>query len=484
MQSLQHHRAASRCGLARSKHSVYSPVAPRCSLAVAAAVATSTVEDKWLAKNLAGMKDASLPASLSGLHSSSWGALSSMRMPSTRNEEYRFTDITPLLKSKVQVASGAAAVDAQQVQAHALPEASHYAVVVNGVLRPDLSKLNGLPAGTYIGSIQGAPAAVQEKLGTLSGARGGPFAVLNGAAAQDVLAMAVPAGQLVEGPLHVLYLSTGGSQEERHASAPRLLVHAGAHSAVEVVEEFVGAPGSSGHYFTCGIAEVYLEESAQVKHGYVQREASDALHFRGTLVQQAKSSQYRLTEASLGSSLSRHDVGITQEGEETDTELSHFLLCGSGQLHDLHSKLELNHPRGKANQLHKCIASHSTARGVFDGNVKVNKLAQQTDARQLSRNLLLVPRATVNVKPNLQIIADDVKCTHGCAVSDLSDEELFYFRARGIDAATARQALVASFGAEVVQRLQYKSLLARIQADVAAMLKDVDLSAGAGDATE
>lgn len=111
----------------------------------------------------------------------------------------------------------------------------------------------------------------------------------------------------------------------------------------------------------------------------------------------------------------------------------------------------LDHPNGKANQLHKCIAAHSSARGVFDGNVQVNKLAQQTDAKQLSRNLLLVPRATVSVKPNLQIVADDVKCTHGCTVSDLEEDELFYFLSRGIDAETARQALVYSFGLEVVQ---------------------------------
>ena len=108
--------------------------------------------------------------------------------------------------------------------------------------------------------------------------------------------------------------------------------------------------------------------------------------------------------------------------------MRHFLLCGAAQLSDLHTKLTLDHPRGEADQLHKCIVSSASGRGVFDGNVKVNRMAQKTDAGQLSRNLLLVPRATVNVKPNLQIIADDVKCTHGCAVSDLSEEELFYFR--------------------------------------------------------
>lgn len=151
--------------------------------------------------------------------------------------------------------------------------------------------------------------------------------------------------------------------------------------------------------------------------------------------------------------------------------MRHFLLCGADQLHDLHTQLVLEHPEGTADQLHKCIVSDATGRGVFDGNVQVKKAAQRTDAGQLSRNLLLVPKATVNVKPNLQIVADDVKCTHGCAVSDLSDEELFYFQARGIDPESARQALVYSFGAEVVQHLEHKDLLERTRHQIESKLR-------------
>jgi Fe-S cluster assembly protein SufD len=150
--------------------------------------------------------------------------------------------------------------------------------------------------------------------------------------------------------------------------------------------------------------------------------------------------------------------------------MRHFLLCGANQLHDLHTSLVLDHPEGVADQLHKCIVSDASGHGVFDGNVQVNKAAQRTDAGQLSRNLLLVPKATVNVKPNLQIIADDVKCTHGCAVSDLSEEELFYFQARGIGAADARRALVYSFGSEIVQLLDHKELMDRTRALITSKL--------------
>lgn len=446
-------------------------------VAAAAAVEAAELqaEDKWIARTLAPLNSSAVPSSLKAINSSSLDTMRTLRMPTTRNEEYRFTDISPLLKATLQMANGNADISQEFVAAHHLPEAKNCAVVVNGVLRPELSSLTNLPEGVYVGSIQGAPAEACAKMGSLAKAHGGPFSVINGMAARDALAVVVPEGIVMEAPLHVMYLSTGGSNAYS-TSAPRLLVHAAPHSAVEIIEEYMAAD-ASGLYFSCGVAELFLDEHSQVKHGYVEREHNEAIHIKSTLVEQAAESQYSLTEARAGGRLSRHDVGVQQSGPDTETHLRHFLICGSSQLHDLHTKLELNHPRGVAAQVHKCIAAHSSARGVFDGNVKVNKLAQKTDAQQLSRNLLLVPRATVNVKPNLQIIADDVKCTHGCSVSDLRDDELFYFRARGIDADTARRALVASFGAEVTQCLESKTLVQRVQTDVSKILASADISA-------
>ena len=124
--------------------------------------------------------------------------------------------------------------------------------------------------------------------------------------------------------------------------------------------------------------------------------------------------------------------------------------------------MTLDHEEGATDQVHKCIVSAASGRGVFDGNVQVNKMAQRTDAGQISRNLLLVPKATVNVKPNLQIVADDVVCTHGCTVSDLEEEELFYIQSRGLSPATARSLLVAGFGLEIVSKLEHEDLRARV----------------------
>jgi hypothetical protein len=501
---------------------------------------------------------------LLGLRGACLQALSTLRMPSTRNEEYRFTDISPLLRTTLQPAPAGAAVSAELLRQCALPEAAGTRVVLlDGAFRADLSDLSALPAGCFVGSIAQAPAEVAAQLvgrarlppaalrcvvtaaaplacgaprrprpapgapgaltrpgarprpctwhpqGVQSNARGGPFAVINGAAATDALVVHVAAGERLAAPLHVLHVQSAGSADSPAASAARLLVVAGAGASLEVVEEAVSAAAGAGASFSCPVAEVVLGEGAALKHAYLERQAAGATVARGTLVAQAARSSYQLVEVRLGGSTTRHDVGIVQVGgaalgwpgwpawmgwlaqlqhaplavcraapalptprrvptlsppphprpqqraarcaqhpnhpasrtthsfssmqlgEETSTLLRHFLLVGDAQLADLHSKLVLDHPRGEASQLHKCIVSAPSGRGVFDGNVKVNRMAQKTDAGQLSRNLLLLPRATVNVKPNLQIIADDVKCTHGCTVSDLSEEELFYFRWAG-----------------------------------------------------
>ena len=137
--------------------------------------------------------------------------------------------------------------------------------------------------------------------------------------------------------------------------------------------------------------------------------------------------------------------------------------------------MTLDHEEGTTDQVHKCIVSHASGRGVFDGNVQVNRLAQRTDAGQISRNLLLVPKATVNVKPNLQIVADDVVCTHGCTVSDLEEEGLFYLQSRGLSPATARSLLVAGFGLEIVSKVAHDDLKGRVGALVRASLDRDDV---------
>ncbi|KAL6758709.1 iron-sulfur cluster assembly protein [Haematococcus lacustris] len=490
------HAAVSRCGRLGGGPRSHRRLQPASAASAIAPHQELDVEDKFLARNLTQFRGSVSPR-LTQLHEACWAAVPSLHMPSTRNEEYRYTDISPLLRSTLEAADKAAEVTAASVAA-LIPEecVTSHLVLVNGVLRPELSHLPQLPEGAYVGGVEGAPEAVAAQLGAQSAGCGGPFSVINGAAAQDVVVLHLPAGTSLEQPLFVLCLSSSSppGSTTTLVSAPRLLLHLEVGASLKLVEEHAPLPlasapptahpqpsspaaAAAAPYFNCSVVEVALEAGAQLSHGYVCREQQGAAHFKATLVKQATDSSYTLTEARVGGGLTRHDVVVQQGGPRTQTHMNHFVLASSNQLHDLHTKLELNHPEGVAKQLHKCIVASASGRGVFDGNVKVNRRAQRSDAGQLSRNLLLANRATVNVKPNLQIIADDVKCTHGCAVSDLSDEELFYFRARGISALAARQALVASFGAEVTQRLALKSLLARVQLDVKQSLGNAGFSA-------
>eukprot|EP00850_Spirogloea_muscicola_P011335 SM000070S21301 [mRNA] locus=s70:127832:130402:- [translate_table: standard] len=471
---------------------------------------------------------------LTRLREASAAAVAAKPWPSLRDEAWRFTDLRGLRAAAAMAApadgagggSAATVVEAAVEEAALDDVAAARLVLVDGVLAPALSSLGGGPAGLAVGTLATLPPELAVAAAARLGSSADPslpgldvFTGLNGAAASDVAIVHVAAGvKAADRPVHVLYVSTSsGDRNAVNVSSPRLLVMAEAGAEIAIVEEFVGAAGgeggSGGVYWTNAVAEFLLEPAASVAHAYLQEQGRDAFHIKGTFpvglrcpgdagiaiartlsllvltpawaAVQAEGSHYAVVEAGVGGRLARHQLNIAQAGPDTLTELDAFFLAGRAQLHDLHSSLVLDHPRGRTRQLHKCIVADATGVGVFDGRVRVNRMAQQTDAGQLSRSLLLAPRATVNVKPNLQIVADDVKCTHGAAISDLEDDQLFYFRARGIDVQTARSALVFSFGAEVTDKLASEHLRRRIQASVLALLTsegavDRKLAAGLG----
>lgn len=457
--------------LSRSSHpSATRVLSAQARPAVAASSPPATAEDRWIAQTLDAVAPSDGPTPLATVRSACLSALATQRMPTTKNEDYRFTDLGSVLKSTLQTPSAAPAdLIASAVAARSMKHSlAATVVVVDGVVDLTNTTINDIPKGVFVGSIVNAPADILSfALGAQSRSRGGPFATLNGALAKDAVVVHVPAGVTITRPIHIIYLSSsasgGGGSTTRATSAPRALIVVEEGATAEVVEEFGALDNTSGDYLMTAVTEIELDDRAFLKHSYIELEGDGAAHFKTTLVNQGKESQYLLTEARVGGGITRHDLGVEQLGEATETIMRSFLLAGQNQLHDLHSKLKLDHPDGQAKQVHKCIAADATSRAVFDGNVRVNRLAQRTDAQQLSRNILLAPRATVNVKPNLQIVADDVKCTHGCAVSDLEEEELFYLRSRGISEEAARQVLVYSFGREVVQHLRDDKAMERVE---------------------
>ncbi|KAL6144688.1 PREDICTED: protein ABCI7, chloroplastic [Fragaria vesca subsp. vesca] len=423
---------------------------------------------------LAESLDDSLPSSsssaLQNLRDSSVQTVLSTPWPTRKDEPYRFTDTSFIKSSQITPIS-------RPPSFPTAPEDTKFPHldIVDGFLVNSIN-LSELPSGVYVGSLMElSDETIMKRVSEFlsSSSQGDLFWSINGIGAPDLTVVYVPAGCQVENPICLRYFSNEGGEIRSHKlplSNPRVLVLVEAGGEIGLIEEFLGGDGDKC-YWVNSVLEVGVGEGGKVKHSYVQNQSVNAAHIKWTSVRQESASTYELVEVSTGGKLSRHNLHVQQLGPDTITELSTLHLSAGNQTQDLHSSIVLDHPRGYSRQLHKCIVSHSEGKAVFDGNVKVNRYAQQTDGGQLTRSLLLAPRATVNVKPNLQIIADDVKCSHGAAISDLEETQLFYFLARGISLEAARKALVYSFGAEVIEGLPYAWIKKKVENQIKELLE-------------
>ncbi|KAL8053790.1 hypothetical protein ABFX02_05G097100 [Erythranthe guttata] len=432
-----------------------------------------TLED-----SVASSSSAAAASPLQKLRDISSQSLLSTTWPSRKDESFRFTDTSFIKNSEIQP------IPPSPTTTQSLDPSTLFAdtlfpslAVVDGYLVKSSSNLSELPDEVFVGALSTLKPndAITERVSKyVSGFQGDMFWSLNGVGASDVIVAYVPEGIKVDTPLHLRFFSMNGSDKESKTlpiSNPRVLVVVEKGAKISIVEEYINGDGDNDKcYWTNSVMEVFVGDGAKVSHSYIQTQSFGAAHVKWTSVRQERNSVYEMSEVSTGGKLSRHNVHVQQLGPDTVTELSTFHLSIGDQLQDLHSKLVLDHPRGFSRQLHKCIVAHSLGQAVFDGNVQVNREAQQTDAGQLTRSLLLKPRATVNVKPNLQIIADDVKCSHGAAIYDLEENQLFYFQARGIDIETARRALIFSFASEVIQRFSDASVRKKVETLIRTLL--------------
>ena len=379
-------------------------------------------------------------------------------IPTTREEEWRFTDLSSLRNVQFHVEMGNFA----SLEFDILPEAANSRLVfVNGVFAPELSAVSDLPSGIVVSNLAGLSVVeqqgVQQYLAQAEGAQE-VFTALNTAGITDAAVVWVKKNVVVETPIHLVFISG----ETLTISQPRCLVVAEGGSQVTLVEEYTNRRGAEsaeeeGVYFTNAVTEVWVGDNAQVSHTRVEREGAEAFHIGKTAIAQARDSRYTCHAITLGAKLSRHNLEILQTGEQTQTTLNGLTIISGKQLSDTHSAIALNYPHGTSDQLHKCIVG-DRAHAVFNGKVFVPKLAQLTNASQLNRNLLLSSKARVDTKPQLEITADNVKCAHGATVSQLEDDEIFYLQSRGIDENDARKLLINAFAAEVINQIPIPSL--------------------------
>jgi Fe-S cluster assembly protein SufD len=370
-------------------------------------------------------------------------------LPNTREEEWRFTDLSPLYKTNFQPAQPVTGVTLGK---WALTDSPHRIVLVNGYYSPELS--SPLPAGVTVQRLTAE--GLQPYLAQQSGFNE-VFTAINTVCFSDGIMLQIQKNQAIEAPIHLLQLSCPGTTST--VSSPRTLVLSETGSATTIIEEYGSL--TEGTYWTNAVTEVYLEPNAQLQHIRTQREAANAFHIGKTAVSQDRDSRYSLTTINLGARISRHNPEITIAGVQTETTLNGLTVALDTQLADTHSLIHFTQPHCTAQQLNKCIVG-DRARGVFNGKIYVPKAAQQTNAAQLSRNLLLSPKARVDTKPQLEIIADDVKCAHGATVSQLDDEEIFYLQSRGLDRESASDLLVKGFAAEVLENIPVPELRSQL----------------------
>ena len=409
---------------------------------------------------------AGLPAApqpwLTALRGSAVDRVSALTVPTTRDEAWRFTDLAPLTRLSFQPAQAGAAPAPDIVASHHLPEAQVRLVFVDGRFAPALSAL-AAPAGVQAGSLAQACAeqgtAVEPYLARLAAFDDHVFAALNTAFLNDGAFVSIGRGVAVEAPVHVLFLTT----QQDVAVYPRCLLVAGEGAEVTIVEDYIGLV--DGAYFNNAVTEVAVAGNARVRHVRVQRESAAAFHVAANLARLERDAVYQSVSVALGARLSRLDFGVNHAGENAECAVDGLALIGGRQLADTHTTVVHAVPRCRTRQLHKTIAG-GAAHAVFNGKIVVRPGAQLTDSAQQSRNLLLSERARVDTKPELEIFADDVKCAHGATVGQLDPEELFYLMSRGLDDRAARNLLTYAFGAEIVDRIPVRSLVARLEQTV------------------
>jgi len=385
--------------------------------------------------------------------------LSTLSFPTTKDEEWKYTDVSSLKKLTFTAQSAISEDIEALIAKHSAPEASDNLIVfVNGQYSEQFSNITGAAQELVIGTLATLGDRILPKLRSHLAQHPDTndyFASLNTACMEDVAIAIVPKNLVVEKPIQFLFVSTPQLSAATLLTQPRCLVIAEAHSNLTFIQTFVG--NDDQPYFSNTVTEVWLAEGAQVNHTEVQWQSDRAVHINTTAIAQARNSVYKNQSISLGAKISRQNSVVHQMAEQTETSLTGLAFIDGEQMADTHSVIAHNYPHGSSKQLHKCIAD-GRSHAIFNGKIQVSKLAQQTDSAQLSRNLLLSGKARVDTKPQLEIFADNVKCAHGATVSQLEAEEIFYLQSRAIDAESAVNLLTYAFATEAIAQIPILSV--------------------------
>jgi Fe-S cluster assembly protein SufD len=376
-------------------------------------------------------------------------------VPTMKQEAWRYTGLKSLVEQGFTPSGETiTAVQEGDIEDLLIPGLDAYRVVlVNGRFVSHLSDLSGMPSGARAGSLRGIieadPDALEGRLNRVAGDGVHVFSALNTAAMEDGFVLLLSEGQVLERPVELIHLSVG--MEEPRVAQPRHLVALERGARAQLVERYVSLGESL--YCTNSVAEIDLAPGAVLDHSRIQLESPNAFHITGLFLEQAAGSVYTGVNLGLGGSWSRTDLVVGFSDRHAECDLKGLYLAGDRQLMDYHLDVRHGVPECTSRESFKGIL-YGKGRAVFDGRIRVDVDAQKSDAQLSNKNLLLSRNAEVDTKPQLEIYADDVKCSHGTTVGQIEPEMLFYLRSRGISALLARRMLCLGFAGEIIDALE------------------------------
>ncbi len=412
---------------------------------------------------------------LAGLRQAGLEEFQRAGFPNSRDEDWRFNDLGPLTSREFRLAAqDVSGVTAEQVAPFlfAIPGVRTL-VFVNGRYAPGLSSPGEPAAGVVVRNLAGAlgaeAATVERHLGRYASPAAGGFTALNTAFVRDGLYVHVAAGVDAGPPVHAVFLSDGRADGAVIYPRNLLVVEQGARAAV--LESYVGLGG--GTYFTNAVTEVVIGDAARFEHTKIQRESTDAFHVGTTHMHHGRDSRGVSFSVSFGAALCRNNLDVVLDGPGIEAEMLGLYTGRGRQEVDNHTSLRHAHPDCSTREVYKGILD-DRAHGVFNGKIYVTPVAQKTDAKQTNRALLLSDQARIDTKPQLEIFADDVKCTHGATVGALDQTAAFYLKSRGIGGALARKILTYAFAAEVLEEIPHQAVRDGLEAIVMRQLDERD----------
>jgi Fe-S cluster assembly protein SufD len=404
------------------------------------------------------------PGWLKEIRRSAMGDFERLDFPTMKNEDWHFTNVGPIAEKVFAPAKQGGEVSETVIDRIAFGQEAIKIVFVNGRLSSEMNQ-GDLPDGLTIVNLAQEIGAESQLLrrhfGQLAAAESAAFTALNTALATDGAVIVITANTVIDKPIHLMFISDSGA--EASSIHTRNLIFAERLSKCTVIESYVSVGGDN--YFTNAVTEVFVGEGAKLSHYKLQTEARNAFHVGTVQVHQKRDSRYESFSFATGAKLARTNIYTTLAGEASEAVLNGLYMCDGSQHIDHQTRIEHVAPNCPSHELYKGILD-GNSHGVFNGKVYVHPEAQKTDGKQSNNNLLLSDGARVDTKPQLEIFADDVKCTHGATVGRIDELALFYMRSRGVGPAQAKRLLTYAFAADVLEKIELESLKTALEAQV------------------